>query len=113
MELKSTTWPFCLFKTPKTCPPQTFSTTNCRTVFRVMRSPDSHLGLDDVGVNLSHSVDGVRAHDAQMSHVDPLTPVLLDQRHFPQLFKVFGKHNCDFLQRHKENAEKATVSQTC
>lgn len=59
--------------------------------------PNSHLSLDDVGVYLGDSVDGVRAHDAQVRHVDPLAPVLFDQGHGPQLVHVFGIQSGDPL----------------
>lgn len=61
----------------------------------------SHLSLDDVGVDLGDSVDGVRSHDAQVRHVDPLAPVLLDQGHLPQLVHVVWVEGSDFLQRQK------------
>lgn len=61
----------------------------------------SHLGLDDVGVDLSDSVDGVRSHDAQVRHVHPLAPLLLDQGHLPQLVHVLWVESYDFLQRQK------------
>lgn len=57
----------------------------------------SHLGLDDVGVYLSDSVDCVRAHDAQVRHVDPLAPVFLNQGHRPQLVHVVGIQSGDPL----------------
>lgn len=59
---------------------------------------NSHFGLDDVGVYLSDSVDGVRPHDAQVRHVHPLASVLLDQRHLPQLVHVVRVESCDVLQ---------------
>lgn len=61
----------------------------------------SHFGLDDVGVDLGDSVDGVRPHDAQVRHVHPLAPLLLDQGHLPQLVHVLRIESCDFLQRQK------------
>lgn len=41
----------------------------------------------------------MRPHDAQVRHVDPLTPVLFDQRHLPEFVDVFRKQGCDFLPR--------------
>lgn len=52
---------------------------------------DLHALLHDVGVNLSHAVDGVRAKHAQMGHVDPLGLALLDERHPPQTVRVAGE----------------------
>lgn len=52
-------------------------------------------------MDLSDSVDGVRSHDAQVRHVDPLAPLLLDQGHLPQLVHVLRVESCDFLQRQK------------
>lgn len=62
----------------------------------------SHLSLDDVGVYLGDSVDGVRAHDAQVRHVDPLAPVLFNQGHCPQLVHVFGIQSRDPLRAQKQ-----------
>lgn len=59
---------------------------------------NSHFSLDDVGVDLSDSVDGVRSHDAQVRHVHPLASLLFDQRHLPQLVHVVRVKSCDFLQ---------------
>lgn len=59
---------------------------------------NSHFSLDDVGVYLSDSVDGVRPHDAQVRHVHPLASLLLDQRHLPQLVHVVRVESCDVLQ---------------
>lgn len=56
------------------------------------RPPDSHAGLQDVRVDLSDTVDGVRSDHAQVSHVDPLGVVLLDQRHPPQTVRVAREH---------------------
>ena len=53
--------------------------------------------LDDVGVYLSDPIDCVRAHDAQVRHVDPLAPVFLDQGHGPQLVHVVGIQGRDPL----------------
>lgn len=57
----------------------------------------SHLSLDDVGVYLSNSVDGVRPHNAQVRHVDPLAPIFFNQGHCPQLVHVFGVQSRDSL----------------
>lgn len=60
-------------------------------------SKDSHTGLHDVRVDLSHSVDGVGPHHAQVSHVDPLRVSFLDQRHPPQTLHVSREHGRDQL----------------
>ena len=60
-----------------------------------VRPPPSHAGLDDVGVDLRHPVDGVGAHDAEVGHVHPLPPFLLDEGHPPQPVHVLreqGRH---------------------
>lgn len=42
-------------------------------------------------MNLSHAIDSVGAHDAQVGHVDPLLPTLLNERHTTQTVVVAGK----------------------
>ena len=61
------------------------------------RPDDSHTLLDDLRVNLSDSVDGVRSDHAQVSHVDPLRVALLNQRHPPQALRVAGEQRRYFL----------------
>lgn len=56
------------------------------------RPPHSHAVLQDVGVDLSDTIDGVRSDHAQVSHVDPLGVALLDQRHSPQTVRVTREH---------------------
>lgn len=73
---------------------------------------NSHLSLDDVGVYLSDAVDGVRAHDAQVRHVDPLAPVLFNQGHCPQLVHVFGIQSRDPL-RAQSKRPSARVRALC
>lgn len=73
---------------------------------------NSHLSLDDLGVDLSDSVDGVRAHDAQVRHVDPLAPVLFNQGHCPQLVHVFGIQSRDPL-RAQSKGPSARVRAPC
>lgn len=58
---------------------------------------NSHFSLDNVGVYLGDSVNGVGPHDAQMGHVHPLASLLLDQRHLPQLVHVVRVESCNFL----------------
>ena len=42
---------------------------------------DSHRLLEDIRVNGGDAIDGVRAHDGEVSHVDPLLRLLLHKRH--------------------------------
>lgn len=49
---------------------------------------DLHTLLHNIGVNLSHAVDGVRPEHAQMGHVDALRLTLLDDRHPPPTVRV-------------------------
>ena len=55
---------------------------------------DSHGVLDDVRVDPSNPVDGMRPHHAQVSHIDPLGVALLDQGHAAQAVGVAGEHGC-------------------
>ena len=43
-----------------------------------------HRSFDDLGVDAGDSVDGVGAHDAEVSHVDLLLVALLNQGHATQ-----------------------------
>lgn len=54
----------------------------------------SHGLLEDLGVDASHTVDGVRPGDAQVGHVDALHRALLHQRHAPQPVDVPGEGGC-------------------
>ena len=56
-----------------------------------------HAGLDDVRVDLCDAVDGVGAHDAEVRHVDPLPPLLLDQRHPAEAVHVIRELGGDVL----------------
>ncbi len=56
------------------------------------------MGLQEVRVDLSDTVDGVRAHNAQVGHVDTLDAVLLNQRHASHLVVVAGEASLDVLQ---------------
>lgn len=49
-------------------------------------------------MNLGHTVDGVGAHDAQVSHVDPLLAALFNQRHAAQAAIISRELGCHFLQ---------------
>lgn len=71
---------------------------------------DSHAALHDVRVNLSDSVDGVRADHAQVSHVDPLRVSFFDQRHPPQAIRVVGKQGRHPLRR--ETASEPTQTRS-
>lgn len=42
---------------------------------------DSHFIFDDVGVNLSDSINSMGSNNAQVSHVHFLPTILLNQRH--------------------------------
>lgn len=66
-----------------------------------------HLVLDDLGVDLCHSVDCVRANNTQVRHVDPLHTLLLDDRHPAQSVHVFWEQSRDFLQ---ENTKQTFLS---
>lgn len=57
-----------------------------------------HFCLDDIGVYLGNSVDGVGPHDTKVGHVHPLASLLLNQRHLPQLVHVIWIESCDSLQ---------------
>lgn len=52
-------------------------------------------------MNLGHAIDGVGAHDAQVGHVDPLLPTLLNERHTTQTIVVAGKLGGNFLHDRK------------
>lgn len=49
-------------------------------------------------MDASHSVDGVRPHDAQMSHVDFLSAAFLDQGHSAQTVVVSRVELTDALE---------------
>jgi len=49
-------------------------------------------------VDARHPVDGVRAHDAQVRHVDLLLVALLDQGHAAHAVQVAGVELGDALQ---------------
>jgi hypothetical protein len=59
---------------------------------------DLHAVLEDLRVDGSDAVDGVRADDAEVSHVDSFLAVLLDQRHAAQPVHVTGELLLDLLQ---------------
>lgn len=49
-------------------------------------------------MNLGHTVDGVGAHDAQVSHVDPLLAALFNQGHAGHAVIISRELGCDSLQ---------------
>lgn len=57
-----------------------------------------HGAFDDFRVDASHSVDGVRPHDAQMSHVDFFSITLLDQGHSAQTVVISRVELTDALE---------------
>uniref|UniRef100_A0A8C9FU64 Uncharacterized protein n=1 Tax=Pavo cristatus TaxID=9049 RepID=A0A8C9FU64_PAVCR len=59
--------------------------------------PPLHFRLDDLGVDLGHSVDSMGADDAEVSHVDPLGASFLYQGHPPQPVHIVGEEGCDVL----------------
>lgn len=75
-----------------------FTVLDCVSIILYTDLEGLHFSLDDVGVYLSNSVDGVRSHDAQVRHVHPLASILFNQRHLPQFVHVFWKECCDPLQ---------------
>lgn len=75
-----------------------FTVLDCVSIILHTDLEGLHFSLDDVGVYLSNSVDGVRSHDAQVRHVHPLASILFNQRHLPQFVHVFWKECCDPLQ---------------
>lgn len=57
-----------------------------------------HSAFDDFRVDASHSVDGVRPHNAQMSHVDSFSITLLDQGHSAQTVVISRVELTDALE---------------
>lgn len=57
-----------------------------------------HAVLEDLRVDGSNAIDGMRADNAEVSHVDSLLAVLLDQRHAAQPVHVAGELFLDLLQ---------------
>lgn len=54
----------------------------------------SHGLLEDLGVDASHTVDGVRPGDAQVGHVDALHRALLHKGHAPQPVYIPWERGC-------------------
>ena len=48
-------------------------------------------------MDLGDAVDGVRAHDAEVGHVDPLLAALLHQGHTAQALMVPWESGCNVL----------------
>lgn len=59
---------------------------------------DIHCRFEDVGVDLGHAIDSVRAHNAQMSHVDPLLATLFNEGHTAHTVIIAGILCCNSLQ---------------
>lgn len=57
-----------------------------------------HRVFDDLRVDTGHSIDGVRANDAQVGHVDLLLFTLLDQGHAAQAVIIARVELGDALQ---------------
>lgn len=53
-------------------------------------------------MDLGHAIDGVGAHDAQVGHVDPLLPALLNERHTAQTIVIARKLGRNSLHGRKE-----------
>lgn len=53
-------------------------------------------------MDLGHAIDGVGAHDAQVGHVDPLLPALLNERHTAQTVVIARKLGPNSLHSRKE-----------
>lgn len=60
-----------------------------------------HGVFNDLRVDASHSVDSVRSHNAQMSHVDFLRVSFLDQGHSAQAVVISRVELIDALQEQK------------
>lgn len=50
-------------------------------------------------MNLGHTIDGVGAHDAQVSHVDPLLAALFNQGHAAHAVIISRELGCNSLQK--------------
>lgn len=59
----------------------------------------SHGLLEDLGVDASHAIDGVRPRDAQVGHVDALHRTLLHQGHAPQPVYIPRERGCHPLRQ--------------
>lgn len=62
-----------------------------------------HCVLDDLRVDPRHTVDSVRAHDAQVSHVDLLHVSFFNQGHAAQAVNVPWEQLGDALERVKDS----------
>lgn len=54
-------------------------------------------------MDLGHAIDGVGAHDAQVGHVDPLLPTLLNERHATQTILIARKLSSNSLHSRNES----------
>ena len=78
----------------------------CVLLIVLCADPPSHAGLDDVGVDLRHPVDGVGAHDAEVGHVHTLPPFLLDEGHPPQPVHVLREQGRHALETGREGGRE-------
>ena len=68
-----------------------------------------HVSFNDLGVYLGYSVDSMRSHNAQVSHVDSLTAVFFNQRHSPDSVPVLRKLGCNILQGGEEYTQSPSL----
>lgn len=71
---------------------------------RRRNSSSLHSVLDNFGVDLGHSVDSMRSHDAQVGHVNLLHVSFLDQGHAAQALHIAWVQLGDALQRVEEQS---------
>jgi len=69
---------------------------------------DIHSVFNNVGVDLCHSIDCMRANDAEMSHVDLLLTSLLNERHASQTVMITRVELRDPLRNEKEKSKVKT-----
>lgn len=68
-----------------------------------------HSVLDDVRVDTGHSVDSMRSHNAQVSHVDFLDIPFLDQGHSAHAVNISRVKLADALQGGRDISEEAQL----
>lgn len=74
----------------------------CILIFK-KKLGDIHSVFNNVGVDLCHAIDCMRANDAEMSHVDLLLTSLLNERHASHTVKITRVERRDPLRNRKEN----------
>lgn len=62
---------------------------------------DVHCSFEDVRVDLSHAVDGMGAHNAQMGHVNPLLSAFFNEGHAAKAIHIAGVLSSNSLQNSK------------